>query len=174
MTVTLYEATVPSFLRQVGAIKGVLEKGAAHFKEAGIDADALIEERLINDMAPLRFQVECIHHHSANAIAQASTGKAGPPSGYELPDYASLQALIDRTLGELQAIKPDDVNAIVGKDVVFELGEFKLPFIAENFLFSFSLPNFFFHTTTAYDLLRLKGVQIGKRDFLGQLAVKGA
>ena len=74
---------------------------------------------------------------------------------------------------ELAALTPGDVDALVGRDVIFKLGERALPFTAEGFLMSFSLPNFFFHATTAYDILRHKGVPLGKRDFMGRLKMKG-
>ena len=77
-----------------------------------------------------------------------------------------MQALVAQTREALEAWTPDAVNALGGRDVVFALGEHKLPFTTEGFLMSFSLPNFFFHATTAYDILRHKGAPIGKRDFL--------
>ena len=73
---------------------------------------------------------------------------------------------------KLEALKPDDVNALEGKDVAFQFGETKIPFVAETFLLSFSLPNFHFHATTAYDILRSRGVPIGKRDYMGRLRIK--
>ncbi|HXJ33802.1 MAG TPA: DUF1993 family protein, partial [Candidatus Eisenbacteria bacterium] len=72
----------------------------------------------------------------------------------------------------LQKVTPGEVNALQGKDVVFQLRDFKLPFTAEGFLLSFSLPNFYFHATTAYDILRMKGVPIGKRDYMGPMRLK--
>jgi hypothetical protein len=72
----------------------------------------------------------------------------------------------------LQKVKPDEVNGCEGKDVLFQVGELKLPFTAEGFLLSFSLPNFYFHATTAYDILRTKGVPVGKRDFMGKMRLK--
>jgi hypothetical protein len=74
---------------------------------------------------------------------------------------------------ELTALRPEAVNALLGHDVTFRVGERALPFTAEGFLMSFSLPNFFFHATTAYDILRHKGAPLGKRDFLGRLKLKG-
>ena len=74
---------------------------------------------------------------------------------------------------KLSALTPEAVNALAGRDVIFKLGERALPFTAEGFLMSFSLPNFFFHATTAYDILRHKGAPIGKRDFMGKLNLKG-
>ena len=74
----------------------------------------------------------------------------------------------------LSALKPEEVNALVGRDVVFKIGDRSMPFTAEGFLMSFSLPNFYFHATTAYDILRHKGVPVGKRDFMGHMRLKAA
>ena len=72
----------------------------------------------------------------------------------------------------LDALRRDEVDALMGKDMVFQLGERRLPFVAEDFLLSFSVPNFYFHATTAYDLLRHRGMPLGKRDYLGRLRLK--
>ena len=82
-------------------------------------------------------------------------------------DYAGLQGLVKEARDELAAMSPETVNALIGRDVIFKLGERSMPFKAEWFLMSFSLPNFFFHATTAYDILRHSGVELGKRDFMG-------
>ena len=95
-----------------------------------------------------------------------------PPSSKSDLDYAGLQALVAEARSELSALTPEAVDALVGRDVVFKLGERALPFTAEGFLMSFSLPNFFFHATTAYDILRHKGAPLGKRDFMGRLNLK--
>ena len=71
-----------------------------------------------------------------------------------------------------EKLTPADVNALDGKDIIFQIRDTKMPFTAENFLLSFSLPNFYFHATTAYDILRTKGVPLGKRDFLGRMRMK--
>ena len=87
-------------------------------------------------------------------------------------DFAGLQKQVSEAREELQKLKPDEVNGLAGKDMVFQMRDNKLPFTAEGFLLSFSLPNFYFHATTAYDILRSKGVPLGKRDFLGRLRMK--
>ena len=94
------------------------------------------------------------------------TRKAGPLS------YSDLQKLVTDAQGKLEALKPDEVNALEGKDVAFQFGETKIPFTAETFVLSFSLPNFHFHATTAYDILRSRGVPVGKRDYMGRLRIK--
>ena len=82
-------------------------------------------------------------------------------------DYAGLQKLVSDAKAALEAIKPEQVNGLEGKDVIFSVGDRKVPFKAEGFLMSFSLPNFYFHATTAYDIVRQCGVEVGKRDFMG-------
>ena len=84
-------------------------------------------------------------------------------------DYEALQAMADDAHEKIQAYTPDVVNALEGSAVEFKIGGQSMPFIAEDFLLSFSLPNFYFHATTAYDILRMQGVPLGKRDFLGQM-----
>jgi uncharacterized protein len=97
-----------------------------------------------------------------------------PPSGRPDLDYAALQALVAAAHSELSALTPEAVNALLGRDVTFKVGDRALPFTAEGFLMSFSLPNFFFHATTAYDILRHKGAPLGKRDFMGRLNLNKA
>ena len=96
-----------------------------------------------------------------------------PPSLPDL-DYAALQGLVTEATTELQALSPEEVNAMAGKDVLFKLTSMEVPFTAENFVLSFSLPNFYFHATTAYDILRMKGVPLGKLDFLGAMRAGGS
>ena len=87
-------------------------------------------------------------------------------------DYVGLQKVIADTREALGKLTPEAVNRFEGADIVFEIGNFKLPFVAEQFVLSFSLPNFHFHATTAYDMLRMKGVPLGKRDYMGPMRLK--
>ena len=100
-------------------------------------------------------------------------GVFAPSLGKPDLEYAALQALVTEARNELSVLTPEAVNALVSRDVTFKLGERALPFTAEGFLMSFSLPNFFFHATTAYDILRHKGAPLGKRDFMGKMKLKG-
>lgn len=173
MAVSLYDLSVGNFLQTVGAVEGFLAKGAAHFKEKGVDPDSMLDERLYADMLPFRFQVLSLVHHSAGAIKGVMAGHMGPPAQAPTLDYAGWAKTVTEAREALQAVKPADVNALEGKDMTFQIRDTKLPFTAENFLLTFSMPNFYFHATTAYDLLRLKGVPLGKRDFLGRMRMKG-
>ena len=99
-------------------------------------------------------------------------GAFAPPSDTRPHDYAGLQGVVAETRDKLAKLSREEVNALEGGDVLFQIRDFKMPFTAENFLMSFSLPNFYFHATTAYDILRSKGVPLGKRDFMGQMRMK--
>src|SRR3954471_7373330 len=169
MAVTLYDSSVGCFLQTLGAVEGFLAQGLAHCKEKNIDANEIVETRLFPDMLPFRFQVVAVAHHSAGAIAGAKAGQFGPPAGPSTTDYAGLQKLVADARQSLEQLKPDEVNALEGKDVMFSVRDIKMPFKAEGFLMSFSLPNFHFHATTAYDILRSKGVPLGKRDYMGKM-----
>lgn len=172
MAISLYDLSVPSYLQILNSISGFLAKGQTYFTENNIDANDIVETRLIGDMLPFRFQIISAAHHSIGAIEAIQSGVFNPPGGGDGLDYAGLQKLVDDTRAKLQLVKADAVNDCVGKDMIFQLGKNQLPFITENFIFSFSLPNFYFHATTAYDILRQKGVPLGKRDFLGHMRMK--
>jgi len=168
MAVSLYDLTVPSYLQTLGAMEGVLSKGAAHCKEKGIDPNEIVETKLAPDMLPFRFQVVAVAHHSAGALAGAKAGAFAPP-GPSTADYAGLQKLVSEAKQAVEKVSPAEVNALEGKDVLFSVRDIKMPFKAEGFLMTFSMPNFHFHATTAYDILRSKGVPLGKRDYMGKM-----
>jgi hypothetical protein len=172
MGVSLYDLSVGNYLQTLNAVSAFLGRGADHCRDNGIDPNEIVETRLYGDMLPFRFQIVSVCHHSLNAIKGVQSGEFGPPGAVGDLDYAALQKMVTDTIAEMQALKADDVNALAGKDVTFALGTFKLPFTAENFIMSFSLPNFHFHATTAYDILRSKGVPLGKRDYMGPLRLK--
>lgn len=173
MSLSLYEAVVVPMQQILGSVQGVLEKGAQHYEARGLSPDELLGETIHSDMAPLPFQLHSVMHHSLGALEGVRRGEFGPPKNLETLDFAGFQAKLAETAQTLSAMKAEQVNEWAGKDVVFKLGEMSMPFTAEGFLFSFSKPNLYFHATTAYDILRMKAVPIGKRDFLGQLQLKG-
>jgi len=172
MALSLYDASVANFLQTLGSVSGFLDRGLAHFREHNIDPERIVEARLAPDMAPFRFQIISVAQHSRGAIEGVQQGAFQPPSMKAASDYPGLQALVAEAREALSGLTPEAVNALGGRDVVFHVGERKLPFTAEGFLMSFSLPNFYFHATTAYDILRTNGVPLGKRDFLGRLRMK--
>jgi uncharacterized protein len=168
MAFSLYDATVANYLQILGSVGGYLDKSLKHFQEKGVDLAKMVEAKLAPDMLPLRFQIVSVAHHSRGAMDAAKNGVFSPPGAKPDLDFAGTQAR-----DELAALKPDAVNALIGRDVTFKVGDRALPFTAEGFLMSFSLPNFFFHATTAYGILRNNGAPLGKRDFMGRLNLKG-
>lgn len=171
MATSLYDLCVPSYLQTLNAMVGVLDKGLAFCKDKGIDPESIVESRLADDMLPFRFQVVSVAQHSLGALNGVKSGLFEPP-GPSTANYAGLQKLVADTRDAVKAMTPAEINACEGKDMVFQLRGNKIPFVAEAFIQSFSLPNFYFHATTAYDILRSKGVPLGKRDYLGQMRIK--
>jgi len=171
MSVSLYDVSVATYIQILGAVEGFLEKGKSHCQENNIDLAEIVATRLYPDMNPFAFQVISVAHHSMAAIRGVEASEFSPPSGYGELDYAGLQNLVSEARAAVESFQRETVEACEGGQVVFNLGANKLPFTTENFVLSFSLPNFLFHATTAYDILRMKGVPLGKRDFLGQMRI---
>jgi hypothetical protein len=172
MALSLYDASVANYLQTLGAVSGFLDRSLTHFREHNVDPEQIVEARLAPDMQPLRFQIISVAQHSRGAIEGVQQGVFHPPSWKTPFDFAGLQALVAEARAVLSGLTPEAVNALGGRDLVFQLGDRKLPFTAEGFLMSFSLPNFYFHAATAYDILRINGVPLGKRDFMGRLKMK--
>ncbi|HEY1749893.1 MAG TPA: DUF1993 domain-containing protein [Caulobacteraceae bacterium] len=174
MALQLYDVSVASFLQTLGGVSGFLDRGLAHCRDNNLDPEEIVEARLHGDMLPLRFQIISVAHHSAGAMEGVKKGVFAPPTEQRPLTYTQLQGLVADTRESLGKLSREEVNAFEGADVAFQFRDFKMPFTAENFLMSFSMPNFMFHAATAYDILRSRGVPIGKRDFMGQMRLKTA
>jgi len=172
MAISLYDASVLSYLQTLAAVSGFLDKGLAYLRETNVDPEEIVETRLFPDMLPFRFQIQSVAHHSLGAIEAIKSGVFRPPSDLPTHNYSALQGLIVDTRDALHELAPEAINAREGEEVVFEIRKSKMLFTAAGFLLSFSLPNFHFHATTAYDILRSKGVPVGKRDYLGAPRLK--
>jgi hypothetical protein len=172
MSTSLYDMSVATYIQTVTAVAGFLDKGLAHCTSKSIDPGEFGEAKLFADMLPLRFQIVSVAHHSLGAVEALKKGVFAPPGQTPQLDYHGLQKLIADTAEGLRRVSPEEINTRQGRDVTFQVRDRKIPFTAEGFILSFSLPNFYFHATTAYDILRTNGVPLGKRDFLGQLRLK--
>ena len=172
MSISLYDSCVPSYLQLLQSVAGILQKGKDYCSAEGLDLEALPGAQLIDDMAPLAFQIVSVHHHSIGALNGAREGVFSAPGSYDGMTYDDLVARVNEAIAAVEAVTPEEVNALEGKDMIFVLGDLKLPFVVEDFISSFSQPNFYFHATTAYDILRMKGVPLGKRDYLGAIRLK--
>jgi hypothetical protein len=174
MSLSLYSATVPSFQQILASLRRMLDKGEAFSNEAGLAHDVLIQARLIEDMLPFAYQIKSAAVHSLGAIEAVRQGAFTPDRTTPPDSFAGLRQRIDETLARLAAIDPTELDGFVGRPVRFEVGEYRADYVAEDFLLSFSVPNFYFHATTAYDILRSKGVVLGKVDYLGRTRGKRA
>ena len=172
MATTLFEATAARFEQTLAATAAFLEKGRAHCAEQGLELAEVVETRLHPDMLPLRFQIVATAHHGAGALASAQSGEFAPPPPSDGMDYAALQQCVADALAQVRAVDAASLNALEGNDLIFKLGEQQIPFTVGDFLLSFSIPNFYFHATTTYDILRQLGAPVGKRDFLGRMLIK--
>src|SRR2546421_9284117 len=167
MSLSMSAVAIPTFLNTLGALSKILDKAAAHCAAKKIDQAVLLQTRLIPDMFPLVKQVQLTCDFAKNTLGRL-TGE--PP---KFPDEEKtideLKARIAKTIDYVRSFKPEQVDATEDKDVTFPIGpQQTMTLKGAPYLIGFALPNFYFHATTAYDILRQCGVEIGKRDFLGR------
>ena len=167
----LYELSVGVSRRVLESTITVMQKGAKFFDEQGIDLGDIIEMRLAPDMAAFPFQINAVRHISLGSAKGLLAGEFSPPPETPELSYQGLINLLTEALAELDTIEADAITAVEGKAVYFRTKDFEMPFTSENFILSFTIPNLYFHATTIYDMLRIKGVPLGKLDFLGNMNV---
>ena len=172
MTFSLYDATIPSNLQILRALDVLLDKAAAFATEQGIEPATLIDARLADDMLPFGYQVKSCAGHSIGGIDGVRGGVFSPDRNAWPTDFAGLHGVLRDAIAALEAIDRTEFDTLATADTTFEFGSYSMPFTGANFLLSFSQPNFYFHATTAYAILRAQGVKIGKRDFLGSPRIK--
>ena len=167
MSLSMYGASIPAFLSTLGALSKILDKAAAHCAARKIDPAALLTMRLYPDMFAFTRQVQLTCDFAKNTVGRL-TGE--PP---KFPDEEKtlddLKARIARTIDYVNSFKAGEIDATEEKDVTFPIGpQNTMTLKGAQYLIGFALPNFYFHATTAYDILRHAGVELGKRDFLGR------
>lgn len=172
MTFSLYDAVVPSNIQILGALDRILEKAEAFCAERGMTEAELIDARLAPDMLPLGYQVKSCAVHSIGGINGTRAGSFSPDMSAWETDLAGLRGVLQRASAELSALDREDIDGLIDADTRFAFGETQLPFTGADFLLSFSQPNFYFHATTAYAILRAQGMKLGKRDFMGMPRIK--
>jgi len=171
MTFSLYEATIPSYRQILGAVGGLLGKAESYCAEQKLAAEEIIQARLAPNMLPFAYQVKATTTHSLGAIEGLRKGVFSPDMTPPPQTFSALKATVSETLAALEAIEAAEIDAFLGRDMRFVFGDRQVNYTAENFLLSFSQPNFYFHATTAYDILRSKGLPLGKRDFVGRVRI---
>jgi hypothetical protein len=164
----MYQASVPAFVQMLNNLSAILEKAEADAQDRKIDPEVLLDYRLAPDMLPLIRQVQI--------AADLAKGAAARLAGVEVPKhddtektFADLKARITNTVAFVQSIQTKDIDGSEGRNITLTLGEHTMSFKGQPYLVHFVLPNFFFHCTTAYDILRHCGVELGKRDFIGTI-----
>jgi hypothetical protein len=166
MPLSMHRASVPVFVRALKVLATLLEKGEAHAKAQGVDPDAYVAARLADDMLPLSGQVQRASDAAKGAVSRL-TGVEAPPMPDEETTFAQLQKRVADTLAYIQSVDPKAFEGSEDRIVELKLPGGPLTFTGEDYLLGFAIPNFFFHVVTAYDVLRHKGVQVGKLDYLG-------
>ena len=166
MTMSMYEASIPTFLHTLRSLKAILAKGLAHAEAKKFDPNVLAASRLYPDMFPLTRQVQI--------ASDAAKGAAARLAGAEPPKFedvettiAELIARVDKTIDYLQSFKPAQIDGSEERTITIQTPRGPFSFPGAAFLRHWALPNFFFHVTTAYNILRHNGVEIGKSDYLG-------
>ncbi len=166
MPVSMYRASISVLIRSLKTLSALLDKAAASAEARKIDPAVLVGARLAPDMHPLSRQIQI--------ASDSAKGGAARLAGVEVPSwpdtetsFPELQARIKKTIDYLETFKPEQIDGAEDRTVTLNLGGGEVAFSGTDFLFNFVLPNFLFHVTTAYAILRHNGVEIGKRDYLG-------
>jgi len=167
MTISLYDASVPVFQQMLNALSDVLKKAEAHAAEKNIDPNAFLQARLFPDMFPLVRQVQ-IAVDFAKGVSSRLAEVEVPKYDDTETTFAELQALLSKVLAYIGEFTPEQINGKEGIEIVTRPGTPKEKrFSGQSYLLTYGLPQFFFHVTTSYALLRHNGVEVGKRDYMG-------
>ncbi|HEX4293843.1 MAG TPA: DUF1993 domain-containing protein [Rhizomicrobium sp.] len=166
MTISMYQASIPVYVQYLNATSTILDKGAAFAEAKKIDPAVLLQTRLYPDMFPLVRQVQIFTDQAVRGASRLAGVE--PPS---FPDtetsFDELKARIAKATSYVQSIKPAQIDGSEERDIVMKTPRGDLNFKGQQYLLAFSLPNFFFHATAVYAILRHVGVEIGKMDFMG-------
>ncbi|MGB3739880.1 MAG: DUF1993 domain-containing protein [Pontixanthobacter sp.] len=174
MPITLHDAIVPTRLRTIAAMRTLVDRAERWCTEKGEPASAIIDASLADDMWAFGWQINSVWMHSAHALDAAMRGTFEPNFSDIPADFDACRAKLDRARDGCAACDADKLEARCDANIDFVMGgKTRMSFTGQDFLIGFSNPNFFFHATTAYDILRMKGLDIGKRDYLGALPIKG-
>ena len=166
MSISMYQASVPTFILSLKALSGVLDKGAKHAEAKGIDPAVLLGSRLYPDMFPLTRQVQIASDNAKGPSARLA-GMEPPKFDDNEASFADLQARITKTIDFLQTLKPAQIDGSEDRQIVLQMRAGPLEFKGQAYLLHFAMPNFYFHCATVYAILRHNGVEVGKKDFLG-------
>jgi len=168
MTISMYQASVPVCIRALTNLDLVLKKGEEFATRKKVNQEVMLNFRLAADMLPLSKQVQIVSDTAKGAGARLA-GIDNPKFEDTEKSFEELYARIDKTIKFLNTIKPEQMEGSESKNIVLQLGPNEARFVGINYLQLFVLPNIYFHITTAYNILRHNGVEVGKRDYLGDM-----
>ena len=167
MNISMYQASVPRFVNILGNLSNILDKAQAHVDARKIEPAALTTYRLFPDTLPMAQQVQI--------ACDAAKGVVARLAGVEIPVHednektlADLKARIAKTIAFIQTVTPRQIDGTEDKEIVIKRHDQETRYKGMQFLLGHALPNFYFHVTTAYNILRHNGIEIGKRDYLGK------
>ncbi|CAG0979238.1 hypothetical protein MYXO_01753 [Myxococcaceae bacterium] len=166
MSSTIYQASIPVFIRTLNNLGAFFEKAVAHAESAKFDVDVLLNARLYPDMHPLWRQIR-IATDTATGVAARLAGQEPPVLGHEAVTVEALKARIAAAIAYLETLEAGQLEGAEGKAIEVKRHDKTVTWVGRDYLFNYGLPNVFFHVTTAYGILRHNGVPLGKRDFLG-------
>ncbi len=168
MTLSMYQASIPVFIHMHGNFADILDKGAAHAEANKIDPAVLVNARLYPNMFALARQVQ-IATDATKGCAARLAGQTPPSYEDKEASFAELKARLDKTVAFLKTFKPEQIDGSEDKTIELKVGGKPMTFKGQDYLLHYVLPNLYFHTTTAYAILRHNGVPVGKADFLGKI-----
>jgi hypothetical protein len=168
MAISMYQASVPVFVKTLGNLGAILDKGAAFAAARKIEPSVLLSWRLAPDMLNLTRQVQIASDHAKRAPARLA-GVEPPAYEDHEASFAELKGRIDKTLAFINTLKPGQIDGSEAREITLKIGGGSQILSGQAYLLHNALPNFFFHVTTAYAILRHCGVDIGKKDFIGQI-----
>ncbi len=164
---SFYDATVPAYLQMLNSLSGLLTKAEAHCKAKNIQPEVLLGARLYPDMLPFAKQIQLVSDFAAKGCARLTHSEV-PSTPDTEKTFDELKQRLAKTIDYVKSFKPAQFEGADAKDVTFPAGpDRSITMTGQQFLNSFSFPNFYFHAATAHGILRHNGVEIGKRDFLG-------
>lgn len=167
MTLSMYQASVPVFLRALTNLSHVLKKGEAHTSAKSVSEDVILQTRLIPDMLPLARQVQIATDMAKNGVARLAGAELLKFEDNET-SFEQLQARIERAIDYIKTFKPEQIDGSETRQVTIKTRNGDQTFEGDAYLLHFVLPNLFFHCTTAYAILRVAGADLGKSDFIGK------
>ena len=166
MTISMYQASVPRFVNILGNLSNILDKAQAHADSKKIDGGTLTGYRLFPDMLPLSTQVQIACDTAKGVVARLS-GVEAPVFEDNEKTLAELKARIGKTIAFIQSVSAARIDGTEDKEIVTKRGDKETRYKGMQFLLGHAIPNFYFHVTTTYNILRHNGIEIGKRDYLG-------